>query len=105
MAWLKYTKASDVTTAKVKISRSYDLIEQEINGLDNFVSQVKESVNSLRTSYDTDTGIEVKKALHEKIRLIENSIRRIQQIKNQMGGKPHITTEKGQYKETKYYQG
>ena len=104
MAKPKYTPSSDVITAKAKINRSYELLEQEINGLDNFVRKVKDSVNSLRTSYDTDTGIEVKKALHEKIRLIEYSIRRIQQIKNQMGGKPHITPEKGHYyNETKCY--
>ncbi len=102
----EYVPSSKITMCKAKISRSYDLLEQEINGLDNFINTIKNSTESLKKSYNTEGGIETKKALLKKIDLIDISVNKIKGYFNAMGGKPHIETEKGpQYIETKYYQG
>ena len=105
MAKPEYIPSSKVTLSKAKINRSYDLLEQEINGLYTFIRKLRDSVESLNESFNSEGGIVTKRALLKKIDLIESSITRIKSYFNAMGGKPHIETEKGQYSETKYYQG
>lgn len=101
----EYIPSLNVTTAKAKVKRSYQLLEQEINGLDSFVRTIKGSVESLSESYNTESGINTKKELMKKIESIENSVYMIQSYLHAMGGTPNIETEKGQFNETKIYQG
>ena len=85
---------SDPTTVKAHIAGSFRLLSQEINGLSNRASAIRESIQSLEDSFSTDGGKITKSVLTNQIDYIDLIIADLQSALNNMGGSIKITTSK-----------
>ena len=90
MAIPEYVPASEIIAEEAKAKRAYQLIEQEIKGLETLVDTIYDKIAELKPSFVTSGGQAVEEQISLKTEEIEDSIRHIRQNFNIMGGEPKI---------------